>query len=100
MSNNENQSRSRTKRRLLELLKATVGGLVVAAATLNAPAARATTVSAQPSLAERVNELRKQLAEPKSQGDQAESFVGFCNWGNHWDKWNNHWGNWHNWHNH
>jgi hypothetical protein len=102
MQDDANGIRAGIKKKLADLLQATAGGVVVAAATLATPAVEASTSVAKPNTAleNRVNELRKQAALPSTvEGDNSQSFVAFNNWGNHWNNWNNGWHNWHNWHN-
>jgi hypothetical protein len=91
----QDEVRSQTKQRLRDLLKAAVGGVVVATATLATPAVASTPAG---SLAERVSELQKQSILTSAQGAIAQGAFGFHNWGNHWHNWGN-WHNWHNWHN-
>jgi hypothetical protein len=96
----QGEVRAQAKKRLSAMLKAAVGGLVVAAATLVTPApASASPAAQQTSLAERVQELRKQALATDGQNAAEEMLVAFNNWGNHWNNWNN-WHNWHNWVNH
>jgi hypothetical protein len=94
--------RAQTKRRLIDKLRITVGGLVVAAASLTTShAAEASTATEQkPSIEERVTQLHEQLgAKLQEENETASMLAAFHNWGNHWDKWGN-WHNWANWHNH
>jgi hypothetical protein len=97
----QEEIRSQGKKRLHHLLKAAVGGLVFAAATLVTPAADASpTPTAPPTLTDRVQEMRKQLGATGHVGSPAEEMLAsFNNWGNHWHDWHD-WHNWGNWHNH
>ena len=86
------------------LVKAGIGSIVVASATLSAlPAqaapSRSTTPVSRPSIAERIAEIRRQVQTPESvTGTSADAFQ-LAAWPN-WHNWRNGWGNgWHNWHN-
>jgi hypothetical protein len=93
----QDEVRSQAKQRLYDLLKAAVGGMVVATATLLTPSAEASTPKT--ALVDRINELRKQNLVSNIPAPIAPSLLDFHNWGNHWHNWDN-WHNWHNWHNH
>lgn len=102
MAEHDPADRARTKKRLLAQLRIAVGGLVIAAASLTAPAvAEASTVQDQKlSFEERAAQLKEQLGlKLNEDGDASAVLAAFHNWGNHWDKWSN-WHNWPNWHNH
>jgi hypothetical protein len=92
--------KSAAKKRLGDLLKTAVGGLVVAAASLTTPAADAPAAPPdQAALEQRVQEVRKQSAVSNAPNNATEeTLAAFHNWGNHWHNWGN-WPNWHNWHN-
>jgi rSAM-associated Gly-rich repeat protein len=97
----QEDTRSQLKDRLCAMVKAAVSGLVVAAATLNTPAAEAPKPTAtETSLEKRVEEVRKQnVLTTDNAADTDDAVAAFHNWGNHWHNWGN-WNNWHNWHNH
>jgi hypothetical protein len=89
------------------LLKAGVGSVVVASATLATPPAQAsssqsTTPVSRPSVGERIAEIRKQVQTSESVTDTPGDDLQLAMWGN-WHNWRNGWpngwGNWHNWHN-
>jgi hypothetical protein len=80
---------------LHELLKAAVGGVVVATTTVAIPASgpATNTTGQQQVLAQRVQDLRQQIANTNAPSDAAESAAAWYKCGNHWHNW----GNWHNW---
>jgi hypothetical protein len=86
------------------LLKAGVGSVVVASATLatvpaQAAPSQSTTPASRPSIGERIAEVRKQLQAPDSIADTSADTSQLAMWGN-WHNWRNGWPNgWHNWHN-
>ena len=100
MKDGEGGDRSQVKKRLLDLLKTAVGGVIVAGATCSTPTVEAapageTTVTVE----ERAQGLRDAVAAPDLAKAPETSLVAFNNWGNHWNKWDkwNKWPNWHNW---
>jgi hypothetical protein len=101
MQSQNHEGWSHAKKRLHDLLKAAVGGVVIATTTVTTTASGATinTTGQQQVLAQRVQELRQQIANTAVPGDVAENVAAWHNWGNHWSNWNNwhNWGNWHNW---
>ena len=86
------------------LVKAGVGSIVVASATLavhpaQASPSRLTTAVSRPSIGERIAEIRKQVQTPESVTDTSADAFQLAAWPN-WHNWRNGWGNgWHNWHN-
>jgi hypothetical protein len=88
------------------LVKAGVGSIVVASATLAALPAQAspspsTTPVSRPSIGERIAEIRKQVQTLESTATTTSSFelAAWPNWHNWRNGWGNGWPNWHNWRN-
>ena len=89
------------------ILQVGAGTLVVAAAVVSAPPAKAAKPDAQPSVVERVQQARDALQSglPGLEHDQ-DSLDQLAWWGNRWGNggwgyhpWWHNWPNWHNWHN-
>jgi hypothetical protein len=89
--------------RLRGALKAGVGGLVIASATVVATPAQAATASDKEtaSISERADEIRQQIlaANPAASLDEPATLMEWGNWHNWHNGWHNGWHNWHNWHN-
>lgn len=94
-------SRAGLKQRLLEALKVGAGSLAIASAVTAAPPADAATRPAEPSVVERADRARAQLADPSTKQDRRGAVL-LAWWGN-WHNWGgpgwHNWPNWHNWHN-
>jgi len=91
--------------RLQGLLKTSVGGLVIASATVaTTPApveASTSSPTNRPTISQRVAEVRKQAAPAATHADSsvADSLLAWGNWNNWRNGWPNGWHNWHNWRN-
>ena len=96
-------TRSELLGRLQGALKAGVGGLVIASATIaSAPAQAATDGRTDgASITERAEEIRQQIvaANPAASPDEPAALMEWGNWHNWHNGWHNGWHNWHNWHN-
>jgi hypothetical protein len=70
-------------------------GVVFATTTVAIPASgpATNTTGQQQVLAQRVQDLRQQIANTNAPSDAAESAAAWYKCGNHWHNW----GNWHNW---
>ncbi len=105
MENNTSEPRVDLKAKLLQMLQAGVRGAVLASLTLatqgSAEAARSVEKQ-QPSLQERIQNLRPPAGssgEPGARPVESSDLLVWGNWGN-WHNWRNGWHNgWHNWHN-
>jgi hypothetical protein len=88
---------------LQRLLKASVGGLVVASATVATNSAEASPSSTanrnRPAITQRIEEVRKQLgtAALAAETPDAGPLLAWGNWHNWRNGWPNGWHNWHNW---
>jgi len=94
-------SRSRLKRRLLRLLQAGTGSLVLATTALVAPTP-ATAAPSSDSLLRRVEEARTSLIKSLPEGMGAgDKRLELAFWGNigrpRWPNWRNGWANWPAW---
>jgi hypothetical protein len=90
------------KRKWLRILQTGVGSVVIAAAIVSAPSAKAATADPQASLSQRVERARQWMNQSSAELDsvtpQADE-QAWIRWGNLLHPlWNN-WPNWHNWHN-
>jgi hypothetical protein len=96
-------NRSELLGRLRIALKAGVGGLVIASATVTSTPAQAATADEtnSASIVERAAEIRQQIlaANPAASPDEPASLMEWGNWHNWHNGWHNGWHNWHNWHN-
>ncbi|HME71521.1 MAG TPA: hypothetical protein VKM54_16870 [Myxococcota bacterium] len=102
MPSDSNRPHSGLKQRWLRILQTGAGSLVVAAAIVSAPPAKAAQVDARASVAERVEQAKEWMRQDPPALDvvsQTPEEFGWIRWGNllH-PMWNN-WPNWHNWHN-
>lgn len=82
-------------------MKAGVGSIVVASATLavhpaQASPSRLTTAVSRPSIGERIAEIRKQVQTPESVTNTSADAFQLAAWPD-WHNWRNGWHNWHNW---
>ena len=82
-------------------VKAGLGSIVVASATLavhpaQASPSRSTTAVSRPSIGERIAEIRKQFQTPDSVTDTSADAFQLAAWPN-WSNWHNGWHNWRNW---
>jgi hypothetical protein len=97
-------SRAGHKARLLALLQAGAGSVVVASAVLAAPSAAVASIP-RDALMSRAEEARNQLVQslpPEQSGDKRVQLAWWGNrWGNGgwrpWNNWPNGWHNWNNW---
>jgi len=106
MTDPENSARARHKARLLALLKAGAGSVVVASAVLAVPSAAVASIP-RDLLLSRAEEARNQLVRslpPEPSGDKPVRLAWWGNrWGNGgwgwrpWNNWPNGWHNWNNW---
>ncbi len=103
MDSNSTSKRSDLLKQLNTVIKASVGGMVVASATLAATPAQASVSvksgNGRPAVKERVEEIRKQIGSATVEKAPSEEGGPLYAWGN-WHNWRNGWPNgWHNWHN-
>lgn|GEM_PF-2085655 len=102
MSNASDRPHSRVKQTWLRTLQKGTESLIIAAAMLSAPSAKAATPDARATVSQRVEHAREWIQQRPpaldSAAPQPDEFA-WIRWGNllH-PMWNN-WPNWHNWHN-
>jgi hypothetical protein len=105
MDSQASPNRSELLNHLQNLMKASVGGMVVASATVaTAPAEASNSVKAhenKPAITERIQEIRKQIATTALDAEMPETgpLLAWGNWHNWRNGWGNGWHNWGNWHN-
>ena len=93
---------SRVKQKWLRILQKGTGSLIVAAAMVSAPPAKAATPNAPTTVLERVEHAREWMQQvPPSPDSTAQSpdELAWIRWGNLIQPMWNNWPNWHNWHN-
>lgn len=105
MESHTSEARTALKERLLHLLQAGARGAVLASLTLATPSnseAARSPERQQPSLEDRVQNLREPAGSDGSPIVRPEGSSELLAWGNwhNWHNWRNGWHNgWHNWHN-
>jgi hypothetical protein len=105
MDSQTSPNRSELLNHLQQLMKASVGGMVVASATVAAPPVQAANSLAatgnNTAITQRVQEVRKQIKTATLDAEKSESgpLLAWGNWHNWRNGWGNGWHNWGNWHN-
>jgi hypothetical protein len=103
MTERTQRNRRGLKRRLLSLVHAGTGSLVIATSVLSPPSAGAGTRGADADLLERAAAARQRLTaslEPAPEGKtEGTQLAWWGNWHNWWRRWHPRWHNWPNWRN-